>query len=151
MSASVLTGVMSTQTLLDTAAAADGVTERVDAVASLDERARRRASERPPEQPGRYLEVQGHERSLVLELGEEPVHIGRGHTADLHLDESSVSRRHAIILARPSGARILDESSSNGTFVNGRRVQQADLSDGDVIVIGRVVLRYLEIPPQRTS
>jgi pSer/pThr/pTyr-binding forkhead associated (FHA) protein len=46
---------------------------------------------------------------------------------------------------RPSGARILDDRSSNGTFVNGRRVQQADLSSGDVLVIGRVVLRYLEV------
>jgi pSer/pThr/pTyr-binding forkhead associated (FHA) protein len=127
---------------------ADGVTERVDAVASLDERARRKAIE-APEEPGRYLEVQGSERTLVLPLGDEPVHIGRGRTSDLHLDENSVSRRHAILLPRPTGARILDESSSNGTFVNGRRVQQAELSDGDVIVIGRVVLRYLEVTPAR--
>jgi pSer/pThr/pTyr-binding forkhead associated (FHA) protein len=123
----------------------DGVTERVDAVASLDQRARSRASETPPAEPGRYIEVQGSERTLVLPLGDAPVHIGRGHTSDLHLDESSVSRRHAILLSRPTGARILDESSSNGTFVNGRRIQQADLTDGDVIVIGRVVLRYLEV------
>ena len=119
---------------------ADGVTERVDAVASLDQRARRRAIEKAPQKPGRYLEVQD-ERTL----GEEPLHIGRGRTSDLHLDENSVSRRHAILLPRPGGARILDESSSNGTFVNGRRVQQAELSHGDVIVLGRVVLRYLEV------
>jgi len=124
---------------------ADGVTERVDAVASLDQRARRRAIEKAPQKPGRYLEVQGAERTLVLPLGEEPLHIGRGRTSDLHLDENSVSRRHAILLPRPGGARILDESSSNGTFVNGRRVQQAELSHGDVIVLGRVVLRYLEV------
>ncbi len=73
------------------------------------------------------------------------IHIGRGLSADLRLDESSVSRRHAILVPRVSGARVLDDRSSNGTFVNGRRVQQADLSDGDVIVVGRVVLRYLEI------
>ena len=65
--------------------------------------------------------------------------------ADLRLDESSVSRRHAILVPRPAGARILDDRSSNGTFVNGRRVQQADLNNGDVLVIGRVVLRYLEV------
>jgi len=130
-------------------APADGVTERVDAVSSLDQRIIRRASEAPPSKPGRYLEVEGAERSVVLPIGDEPIHIGRGHTSDLHLDESSVSRRHAILLSRPSGARILDESSSNGTFVNGRRVQQAELRDGDVIVIGRVVLRYLEVPAHR--
>lgn len=146
--ASAFTVGMSSPTLLHKAS--DGVTERVDAVASLDERVRRRASEAIPEEPGRYLEIQGAERSLVLPLGTAPVHIGRGPSADLHLDESSVSRRHAILLSRPTGARILDESSSNGTFVNGRRVQQADLSDGDVIVIGRVVLRYVEVAP-RTS
>ena len=147
MSAVALTGAMSSQTLTHTTAG--GVTERVDAVAILDQRIRRRASEKLPEEPGRYLEVQGAERSLVLPLGEAPLHVGRGPSADLHLDESSVSRRHAILLSRPAGARILDESSSNGTFVNGRRIQQADLSDGDVIVIGRVVLRYLEIRPSR--
>jgi pSer/pThr/pTyr-binding forkhead associated (FHA) protein len=74
--------------------------------------------------------------------------IGRGLTAELHLDESSVSRRHAILLSRPSGARILDDRSSNGTFVNGRRIQQVDLRNGDVIVLGRVVLRYLELAAQ---
>jgi pSer/pThr/pTyr-binding forkhead associated (FHA) protein len=134
---------MSSQTL--THAASDGVTERVDAVASLDQRVLSRASETLPDDPGRYLEVQGAERTLVLPLSDDPIHIGRGPSADLRLDESSVSRRHAILLSRPTGARILDESSSNGTFVNGRRVQQADLSDGDVIVIGRVVLRYIEV------
>jgi len=56
-----------------------------------------------------------------------------------------VSRRHAILVPRPGGARILDDRSANGTFVNGRRIQQADLCDGDVIVVGRVVLRYLDL------
>ncbi len=55
------------------------------------------------------------------------LHIGRGLTAGLRLDDASVSRRHAILVPRPSGARILDDRSSNGTFVNGRRIQQADL------------------------
>lgn len=143
MIANGFNGGMTSATLIHPTA--DGITERVDAVASLDQRARRRAIEQLPQEPGRYLEVQGAERTLVLALGEGPLHIGRGRTSDLHLDESSVSRRHAILLPRPGGARILDESSSNGTFVNGRRVQQAELEDGDVIVVGRVVLRYLEV------
>ena len=41
------------------------------------------------------------------------------------------------------GVRILDDRSSNGTFVNGRRVEQAMLGDGDVVKLGRVTLRYL--------
>ena len=95
--------------------------------------------------PGRYLEVQGSERALLIRLEDGVLHIGRGLSAGLRLDENSVSRRHAILVPRPRGARILDDRSSNGTLVNGRRVQQADLRDGDVIVLGRVELRYLEV------
>jgi pSer/pThr/pTyr-binding forkhead associated (FHA) protein len=133
---------MTSQTLIRPTA--EGLTERFDPTACLDERVRQRAALADPSEPGRYLQVQGPERSLLIPLGGEPIHIGRGLSADLHLDESSVSRRHAIVVPRASGARILDDRSSNGTFVNGRRVQQADLEDGDVIVLGRVLLRYLE-------
>lgn len=134
---------MTPQTLIRPAAA-DGLTERFDPIACLNERFRHSTAAEPLG-PGRYIEIQGSERTLQIPLGDEVIHIGRGLTADLHLDESSVSRRHAILMPRPVGARILDDRSANGTFVNGRRVQQADLQDGDVIVIGRVVLRYLEL------
>ncbi len=133
---------MSSETLIRPVA--EGHTEKVDPVACLDERVRREAAEKP-DSPGRYLEVQGRERTVVIPLGSDVLHIGRGLAAEVHLDESSVSRRHAIVVPRASGARILDDRSSNGTFVNGRRVQQAELHNGDVIVLGRVVLRYLEV------
>lgn len=122
-----------------------GATEKIDAIACLDERNRRRASLSQAAEPGRYLEVQGADETLLVPLGSGVIHIGRGLSADLHLDESSVSRRHAILVQRCSGARILDDRSANGTLVNGRRVTQADLDSGDVIVLGRVVLRYLEL------
>jgi FHA domain-containing protein len=126
-------------------AAAEGLTERFDPIACLDERVRHEAALTGPAAPGRYIEIQGREQCLHIALGKDPMHIGRGLAADLRLDESSVSRRHAILVPRPNGARILDDRSSNGTFVNGRRVQQADLCNGDVLVIGRVVLRYFEV------
>ena len=125
--------------------AVEGVTEKFDPIACLDERSRTRGKPAEPAKPGRYIEVQGPSETLLLPLGRDIVHIGRGLAADLRLDESSVSRRHAILVPRPSGARILDDRSSNGTLVNGRRVQQADLRNGDIIVLGRVVMRYLEL------
>jgi len=134
---------MSTQTPIATAVG--GTTERFDPIACLDERMRHRAAPADPVQPGRYIELEGPQQTLLIPLGGEVMHIGRGLSAELHLDESSVSRRHAILVPRPSGARILDDRSSNGTFVNGRRVLQADLNSGDVIVLGRVLLRYLEL------
>jgi hypothetical protein len=143
----VFAAPMTTQTL-HRPNAADGLTERFDPTACLDERVRSKAT--PSDQlaglqSGRYVEVQGPDRTLHIALGAGVMHIGRGLAAELHIDESSVSRRHAILVPRPSGARILDDRSANGTFVNGQRVQQADLHSGDVIVIGRVVLRYLEV------
>jgi len=124
---------------------AEEVTERFDPIECLDERVRHRAEAADPQEPGRYIEVQGRDRALTIPLAGEAVRIGRGLAAELRLDENSVSRRHAILVPRPGGARILDDRSSNGTFVNGRRVQQAELSNGDVIVIGRVLLRYIEV------
>jgi pSer/pThr/pTyr-binding forkhead associated (FHA) protein len=120
-------------------------TERVDAVECLDDRVRNQARPAKPAEPGRYMEVQGRDQTLHIPLGSEVVRIGRGLAADLRLDETSVSRRHAILVPRTSGVRILDDRSSYGTFVNGRRIQQAELRDGDVIVVGRVMLRYLEV------
>jgi pSer/pThr/pTyr-binding forkhead associated (FHA) protein len=123
----------------------EGLTERVDPIACLDERVRRQATLAHPAEPGRYIEVQGSDETLLIPLGKGVTHIGRGLAADLHLDEDSVSRRHAILVHRRDGMRVLDDRSSNGTFVNGRRIVQADLRNGDVLVLGRVVLRYLEV------
>jgi pSer/pThr/pTyr-binding forkhead associated (FHA) protein len=134
---------MTSQTL--TPAAVDGITERFDPTSCLDERVRHQAVPVEPVGPGRYIEIQGPDRTLLIALADGVMHVGRGLAAELRLDDISVSRRHAIIVPRPGGARILDDRSANGTFVNGRRVQQADLRDGDVIVLGRVVLRFLEL------
>jgi pSer/pThr/pTyr-binding forkhead associated (FHA) protein len=49
---------------------------------------------------------------------------------------------------RRGGVRILDDRSANGTWVNGRRVFDAELHDGDVIVLGRALLVYRERPAQ---
>jgi hypothetical protein len=134
---------VASQTL--TRSPADAPTESVDVVECLDDSVRHRARPVEPIEPGRYLEVEGRDQTLLIPLGSEVIHIGRGLSAGLRLDESSVSRRHAILVPRASGARILDDRSSYGTFVNGRRIQQAELYDGDVIVLGRVMLRYLVV------
>jgi hypothetical protein len=144
---------MSTQptTQSEPTAAAEGTTERVDAVACLDERVRREATPvsqtpvPPPLEPGRYLEVRGPDETLLVRLEQDVTRIGRGLSADLRLDENSVSRRHAMLVSEASGARVLDDRSSNGTFVNGRRVEQAPLANGDLLVLGRVTLRYLDV------
>jgi Protein of unknown function (DUF3662)/FHA domain len=69
--------------------------------------------------------------------------LGRGADADLRLDDPSVSRRHAeIVLSDPP--RVNDLGSTNGTFLDGERVQSAELYDGARVGIGSLtmVFRY---------
>jgi pSer/pThr/pTyr-binding forkhead associated (FHA) protein len=94
--------------------------------------------------PARYLLVEGGDAFV---LGDGVTHVGRGLGAGVRLDDHTVSARHAIIVGRPTGLRILDDRSTNGTIVNGRRVDEAELCDGDVVVLGRVVLTYRDLRP----
>lgn len=96
--------------------------------------------------PGRYLAVRSARKTTILPLRVGAVtRIGRGLSVDVHLDDASVSRRHARIVERGGRAVVLDDRSLNGTWVNGRRVEAAMLSDGDEIALGRVVLQFLEV------
>jgi DNA-binding NtrC family response regulator len=65
--------------------------------------------------------------------------IGRAEGTTLTLDDGQVSRVHATIIRAPDALRIVD-SSTNGTFVNGRRATEAPLGDGDVVRVGDSLL-----------
>ncbi len=70
--------------------------------------------------------------------------IGRSPTADLRIDDPSVSRRHALIVAEPGKTlRVLDDRSLNGVFVNGEAVEWGPLRDGDQLTVGRFSLYVL--------
>jgi FHA domain/Zinc-ribbon containing domain len=71
--------------------------------------------------------------------------IGRSATADLRLDDPSVSRRHALIVAEPGKElHVLDDRSLNGILVNSRTVEWGPLHDGDELAIGRFRLYALK-------
>jgi FHA domain len=71
--------------------------------------------------------------------------IGRSVSADVRLDDPSVSRRHALIVSEPGEPlRVLDDRSLNGVFVNGSTVEWCKLADGDELMIGRYRLFALE-------
>jgi pSer/pThr/pTyr-binding forkhead associated (FHA) protein len=95
---------------------------------------------------GRYLAVEAGGEQRLVRLEDGATHIGRSWSAEVMLEDQAVSRRHAIVYATADSVRILDDRSANGTRVNGRFVTVAELSDGDVIRVGRAVLVYREIP-----
>ncbi len=118
-----------------------------DAFALLDHRTRSRAVPCDQAPPGRYLSVEDGDEVRLIPLQRPVVHLGRGLSADVRLEDPHVSRRHAIVAQRGDGARLLDDRSANGTFLNGRLVTVAYLSDGDVLRLGRAVLRFVEVAP----
>jgi hypothetical protein len=123
----------------------------VDAYSLLDHRTREATLPVQGAPAGRYLLVEDGAGHRLLPLRRPITHLGRGLIADVRLDDPHVSRRHAIIALRGEGARVLDDRSSNGTFVNGQEVTVAHLVDGDVLRVGRAVFRYTEIPSRPRS
>jgi ABC-type multidrug transport system ATPase subunit/pSer/pThr/pTyr-binding forkhead associated (FHA) protein/ABC-type multidrug transport system permease subunit len=74
--------------------------------------------------------------------GQTSVIIGRDPQAYLHLNHPTVSYRHAQIVQQDRGLVIKDLGSTNGTFVNGKRITQAVIQSGDQIQIGPFLLAY---------
>ena len=74
----------------------------------------------------------------------ERMTIGRSPEAEIFLDDVTVSRNHALLVARRDGLYIDDLGSLNGTYVNRRRIESHRLADGDEIQVGKYKLSYLE-------
>ncbi len=123
----------------------------IDAFALLDHRTRGRCVGRDGAPQGRYLEVEHEDQTHLIPLDRPIIHLGRGLAADIRIEDPEVSRRHAIIAQRGDGVRVLDDRSRNGTFVNGRPVTVGHVVDGDVLRLGRVVFRFIEIEPKRRA
>ncbi|HEY6959745.1 MAG TPA: DUF3662 and FHA domain-containing protein [Candidatus Limnocylindria bacterium] len=77
-----------------------------------------------------------------LSLGPDPILIGRDPQNDLVLDDRRVSRKHAEIRLRLGRYTLYDLQSTNGTYVNGRRVAEKVLEDGDKISVGGLELMF---------
>jgi DNA-directed RNA polymerase subunit RPC12/RpoP len=95
-------------------------------------------------EPGYHLAMRERGEIVTFALDKGWFRIGRCTTADLCLDDPSVSRRHAIINSNEGrNPRILDDRSFNGTVVNGLEVEVAELEPGDELAIGHYRLYLL--------
>ena len=74
---------------------------------------------------------------------EKQIVIGRSSELDMVLVEDMVSRKHAKITVQPGRITIEDLGSTNGTFVNGQRVDELELKEGDRILIGTSILKLV--------
>jgi pSer/pThr/pTyr-binding forkhead associated (FHA) protein len=85
----------------------------------------------------------------VVPLDETEIFIGRAGEENVVIDHPSISRRHARVAREGAGARITDLDSSNGVFVDGRKVREAALKDGALVTLGdiRMIFKMMGSSP----
>ncbi len=79
-----------------------------------------------------------------VELSGTVAVLGRDPSCDLVLNDPKCSRRHAVLEAGPDGIAVRDAGSANGVYVNGKKVERAQLVVGDTVRVGEVTLKVLE-------
>ena len=94
--------------------------------------------------PACLVVLQGQRLGQRINLGDEPLIIGRASEAEFQIIERSVSREHCRITREPAGYRIKDLDSTNKTFLNDQPIIEAELKDGDHISVGNCVLKFMD-------
>ncbi|MGW5672410.1 FHA domain-containing protein [Micromonospora sp. NPDC003776] len=94
----------------------------------------------------------GTMRGLSFRVGRAAQVIGRAPSADIVLTDPHLSRRHATVQSTAEGVWLTDLGSTNGTWLNDRRISGGvPLADGDVVRVGRTELRFFDPGVARTD
>ena len=83
------------------------------------------------------------DRVRGLDLPDHAIIVGRSKRVDVPISDRILSRKHCSIIPMESGCSIVDLKSQNGTYVNGSRIDKAELEYDDVIEIGETVIVIL--------
>jgi len=90
--------------------------------------------------------IEGKDKGRTFDvINERVTSIGRDSVNDVVLDDGTVSRKHAKVSFKNSKYFIHDLASSNGTFVNEKKIDVSEIKDGDLIYIGDVTLTFKTI------
>jgi len=95
-----------------------------------------------PRRPWAWLKPAGIAPRSPFPLNKDQMILGREVRCDVMIANDSISRRHAEIVRMAEGWLVRDLGSRNGTFVNGQRIQEYVLQEGDLITIGDVNLTF---------
>lgn len=86
--------------------------------------------------------LSGNHHARQIQIPSDNFSVGRSSMNQLHLEDPSVSRRHAVFRYSQNAWFLQDQESSGGTFVNGNRIDAVKLKDGDEIGIGPVIFQF---------
>jgi len=96
-----------------------------------------------PRGVGMLVVKRGSDQGVRFVLESDLTRAGRHPESDIFLDDITVSRRHAEFETRDQVTSVRDVGSLNGTYVNRERIEEARLSSGDEVQIGKFKLLYL--------
>ena len=85
----------------------------------------------------------GPDRGYVRAVDKDELVIGRSRFADVRVSERAMSQQHAKVIRIGDRHQLVDLGSTNGTFVNGERIQERWLALGDEVRAGETVFRYM--------
>lgn len=91
----------------------------------------------------RLIQLNGSGATRQLSLRVPMTMIGRAETNDIVIDNVRASRFHAAVVTAGAAVTIEDLGSRNGLFLNGVRISTAQLANGDTLVIGGAMFRFL--------
>ncbi len=86
--------------------------------------------------------IRGNDQGSRFEFDDPVLQLGRDPSSMVRLHDTEVSRQHAEIRFSDDIYEIIDHGSSNGTFVNGRRIERHVLDSGDQIQLGKTMMLY---------
>ena len=92
------------------------------------------------------LVMRGPNAGSTFRLDNPLTTAGRHPDSDIFLDDVTVSRRHVEFYREDGRFTVRDVGSLNGTYVNGSRIEEAELSGGDEVQIGKFRLQFLASP-----
>ncbi|NWF99599.1 MAG: zinc-ribbon domain-containing protein [Thermoanaerobaculaceae bacterium] len=97
----------------------------------------------PPNRRYSLAVILGAAAGQIYPITKPRILLGRGAEADLQLPDSEVSRRHAVLDIRGDEAYLVDLGSSNGSFVNGVRVERATIASHQEFSLGTTTLMFI--------
>lgn len=127
----------------------DSIAEIEDVILEIDDRMSERIAEPSTAERDRVTrlligKIEGQE--LRFPLFKNRLTIGRTEQNDIQIKANYVSRRHAVVVTDRDVARVIDWGSKNGVLVNGKRVTEHFLNNGDIVTIGTAEFRFEERP-----
>ena len=97
----------------------------------------------PTDQRYSLAVIAGSQAGSVIPITKPRVYLGRGSSMDIQIKDSEVSRKHAMIEVRADEVVLIDLGATNGTWVGGKRTDQAEISNQDEFTLGSTTLMLI--------